>query len=145
MSTVTPTEIKLHKVSRLLEISYDDGTVHRLTAEFLRVHSPSAEVKGHGPGQEVLQVGKQDVEIAGIEPVGAYAVKLVFSDGHDTGLYSWDYLREIGRDQERLWQDYLRRLREAGHSREIPGAASVAGEPRSAAQPGGRKPGWKQL
>lgn len=138
MSAVTPTEIKLHKVSRLLELTYDNGAVHKLSAEFLRVHSPSAEVKGHGPGQEVLQIGKQDVQIEGIEPVGSYAVKLVFSDGHDTGLFSWDYLYEIGRDHDRLWLDYLRRLREAGHTRE---PLQIARTPGAAAP----KPGWKQL
>ena len=109
-----PVEIKLHQKSRVLEISFDDGKSYRLSCEYLRVYSPSAEVRGHGPGQEILQEGKKDVEIAAIEPVGNYAVKLVFSDGHDTGLYSWDYLYGLGEDQPRLWQQYLERLALAG-------------------------------
>jgi DUF971 family protein len=113
-----PTEIKLHQASRVLEVSFSDGVVFRLPCEFLRVYSPSAEVRGHGPGQEMLQAGKLNVEITAIEPVGSYAVKLVFSDGHDTGLYSWDYLYELGRDQEPLWQRYLARLQETGASRD---------------------------
>jgi DUF971 family protein len=113
-----PTEIKLHKVSRMLELTFSDGQVFKLPAEFLRVYSPSAEVRGHGPGQEVLQLGKQEVEISDIEAVGNYAVKLVFSDGHDTGLYSWDHLYEMGRDQDKLWRQYLNRLKEAGIQRE---------------------------
>lgn len=121
-----PTEIKLHKVSRMLELTFSDGQVFKLSAELLRVYSPSAEVRGHGPGQEVLQSGKQDVEISNIEAVGSYAVKLVFSDGHDTGLYTWEYLYETGRDQARLWQQYLKRLKEAGIRRE-PQAAPVSG------------------
>ena len=108
-----PTEIKLHQASRLLELAYADGTRFQLPCEFLRVYSPSAEVRGHGPGQEVLQIGKREVQIAAIDPVGTYAIKLTFSDGHDTGLYSWDYLYEIGRNQEALWQRYLERC-EAG-------------------------------
>ncbi|MFN0316147.1 MAG: gamma-butyrobetaine hydroxylase-like domain-containing protein [Burkholderiales bacterium] len=121
-----PTEIKLHKVSRMLELTFSDGEVFKLPAEFLRVYSPSAEVRGHGPGQEVLQLGKQNVEISNVEPVGSYAVKLVFSDGHDTGLYSWDYLHEIGREQDKLWKQYLKRLKEAGIQRE-PEAMPVSG------------------
>jgi DUF971 family protein len=116
--TVRPTDIVLHQASRILEVAFDDGSRFRLPCEFLRVFSPSAEVRGHGPGQEVLQVGKQNVNITAIDPVGAYAVKLVFSDGHDTGLYSWDYLHELGRDQDRLWAGYLARLAEAGVSRD---------------------------
>jgi DUF971 family protein len=128
-SAPTPTEIILHQASRLLEIAFSDGAVFRLSCELLRVYSPSAEVRGHGPGQEVLQTGKRDVQITAIEPVGTYAVKLVFSDGHDTGLYAWDYLYELGRDQERLWQRYLRRLEEAGASRDaaVPVRQSGAG------------------
>jgi DUF971 family protein len=120
MSTASPrpTDIVLHQQSRILEIAFDDGNRYRLPCEFLRVYSPSAEVRGHGPGQEVLQVGKRDVGIRAIEPVGAYAVKLVFTDGHDTGLYSWSYLHELGRDQEVLWQRYLDRLAQAGASRD---------------------------
>jgi DUF971 family protein len=113
-----PTEIKLHQKSRLLEVAFDDGKRYSLSCEYLRVYSPSAEVRGHGPGQEVLQVGKRDVEIKDIEPVGAYAVKLVFSDGHDTGLYSWEYLYDLGETQESSWKSYLARLEQAGASRD---------------------------
>lgn len=113
-----PTAITLHQASRILEVSFSDGATFRLPCEFLRVYSPSAEVRGHGPGQEVLQVGKRDVQITAIEPVGSYAVKLTFSDGHDTGLYSWAYLYELGRDQAALWQRYLDRLQQAGASRD---------------------------
>lgn len=113
-----PTEIKLHQKSRLLEVAFDDGKRFSLSCEYLRVFSPSAEVRGHGPGQEVLQVGKRDVEIKDIEPVGQYAVKLVFSDGHDTGLYSWEYLYELGETQESSWKSYLARLEQAGASRD---------------------------
>lgn len=115
----TPTEIKLHQASRILEVSYEDGQTFQFTCEYLRVFSPSAEVRGHGPGQEVLQVGKEDVGIQAIEPVGAYAVKFTFTDGHDTGIYSWDYLYELGVEQAANWEDYLRRLKEAGASRSI--------------------------
>ena len=118
-----PVEIKLHQKSRVLEISFDDGHSYRLSCEYLRVYSPSAEVRGHGPGQEVVQEGKKDVEIAAIEPVGNYAVKLVFSDGHDTGLYSWDYLYSLGENQPRLWQQYLEKLALAGVYREPAGKA----------------------
>lgn len=118
--TPMPTEIKLHQKSRMLEIAFADGKRFELPCEFLRVYSPSAEVRGHGPGQEVLQVGKQDVEITQIEPVGSYAVKLVFSDGHDSGLYSWDYFYDLGVNQEALWKRYLERMAEAGASREAP-------------------------
>jgi DUF971 family protein len=125
-ATPTPTQITLHQASRVLELNYSDGCTFRLPCEYLRVYSPSAEVRGHGPGQEVLQAGKRDVAIEAIEPVGTYAIRLVFSDGHDTGLYSWDYLYELGRDQERLWQAYLERLRRAGASREPGVGASGA-------------------
>jgi DUF971 family protein len=113
-----PTEIKLHQASRILEIAYADGRSFRLPCEFLRVFSPSAEVRGHGPGQEVLQVGKKDVNITKIEPVGSYAVQLTFSDGHDTGIYSWDLLYEYGARQEEMWRHYLKRMEQAGASRE---------------------------
>ncbi|HUW50945.1 MAG TPA: DUF971 domain-containing protein [Sulfuricella sp.] len=116
--TPMPTEIKLHQKSRLLEIAFSDGKRFELPCEFLRVYSPSAEVRGHGPGQEVLQVGKRNVEITDIQPVGSYAVQLVFSDGHDSGLYSWDYLYDLGVGQQKLWQQYLARMDEAGASRE---------------------------
>ncbi|MBM3390445.1 MAG: DUF971 domain-containing protein [Betaproteobacteria bacterium] len=116
--TPIPTEIKLHQKSRLMEIAFSDGSRCELSYELLRVYSPSAEVRGHGPGQETLQVGKRDVEIQQIEPVGAYAVKPVFSDGHDSGLYSWDYLYWLGANRDRLWQEYLDRMAEAGASRD---------------------------
>ena len=112
-----PTEIKLHKSARRLSIRFDDGEAFQFSCEFLRVHSPSAEVQGHGPGQETLQSGKAGVGIEAIEPVGRYAVRLVFDDGHDTGLYSWDLLYRYGQQQETLWQRYLDRLAEAGLSR----------------------------
>lgn len=116
-NTPKPTDIKLHQASRLLEIAFDDGETFKLPCEFLRVYSPSAEVRGHGPGQETLQTGKEDVNIVGIEPIGHYAVKLTFSDGHDTGLYSWDYLYDLGKRQSELWADYLTRLLAAGITR----------------------------
>ena len=110
-------EIRLRKIARLLVIEFDDGRRFELPFEYLRVHSPSAEVKGHGPGQEVLQTGKHDVQVTHIEPIGHYAIRLVFDDGHDSGLYSWKYLYELGRDQERNWRSYLDRLAAAGYSR----------------------------
>ena len=113
-----PSAITLHQKSRVLEIAFEDGEAFRLPYEFLRVYSPSAEVQGHGPGQEVLQVGKSKVEIRSLEPVGSYAIQPTFSDGHATGIYSWEYLRHLGENQERLWQDYLDRLAGAGASRE---------------------------
>ncbi|MES2353357.1 MAG: DUF971 domain-containing protein [Pseudomonadota bacterium] len=116
--TPIPTEIKLHQKSNVLEVNFSDGSQFRFTCEFLRVYSPSAAVRGHGPGQEVLQIGKKNVGIAAIDPVGAYAVKLRFTDGHDTGLYSWDYLYELGANHESLWQQYLARMDAAGASRE---------------------------
>ncbi len=117
-SVPQPTEIKLHSKSRLLEVTFADGNTFRLPCEFLRVYSPSAEVRGPGPGQEVLQTGKQGVEITAVEPVGQYAVQLAFSDGHDTGIYSWDLLYDYGMQQEQMWQQYLQRMQEAGASRE---------------------------
>ena len=116
--TPRPTEIKLHKQSRLLDIAFSDGKAFQFTCEFLRVHSPSAEVSGHGHGQEVLQTGKQMVNILKIEPVGNYAIQLNFTDGHNTGLYSWDLLHRYGLNQEEMWQNYLQRLEIAGASRE---------------------------
>ncbi len=116
--TPLPTEITLHQQSRRLEISFNNGASFSLPYEFLRVHSPSAEVRGHGPGQEVLQKGKENVNIDSIEPVGSYAVQPTFSDGHNTGIYSWDYLYQIGLDQDSMWATYLQRLQEAGISRE---------------------------
>jgi DUF971 family protein len=117
-NAASPTEIKLHQVSQILEITYSDGKCFRLPAEFLRVYSPSAEVRGHGPGQEVLQAGKKDVRIVAVEPVGHYAIQLRFSDGHETGIYSWDLLYDYGERQEKMWNQYLSRLREAGGSRD---------------------------
>lgn len=113
-----PTDIKLHQLSRVLELSFDDGAHFSIPCELLRVYSPSAEVRGHGPGQELLQTGKEQVNITAIEPVGLYALKLVFSDGHDTGLYSWDLLYELGTNQAQLWQEYLNRLTAAGITRD---------------------------
>jgi len=122
-NTPSPTEIKLHQKSRLLEISFADGKCFTFPYEFLRVYSPSAEVRGHSAGQEVLQVGKKDVAITSLEPVGSYAVQPVFSDGHDTGIYSWDLLYSLGMNQDELWQEYLQRMAAAGASREpLPGA-----------------------
>jgi DUF971 family protein len=116
--TPTPTEIKLHQKSRLLEIAFSDGRVFSFPFEFLRVFSPSAEVRGHGPGQEVLQTGKRSVDIVSLDPVGSYAVQPTFSDGHATGIFSWDYLYSLGLDQERLWSEYLAKLSAAGANRD---------------------------
>ena len=123
---ITPTSITLHSASHVLEIEYDDGQSFRLPFEFLRVYSPSAEVRGHGPGQETLQFGKKDVTITALHPVGHYAVQPVFSDGHTSGIYAWDYLYELGVNQERMWAEYLATLDAAGASRE-------AGAPENAA------------
>ncbi len=112
-----PTEIKLQKASRQLVVAFDDGAVFHFSCEFLRVFSPSAEVQGHAPEQAILQTGKADTNIEAIEPIGNYAVKLVFDDGHNSGLYSWDLLYRYGQQQEQLWQDYLQRLEAAGASR----------------------------
>ena len=117
MSVPQPTSITLHRASHALEVAYDSGESFRLPAEYLRVNSPSAEVQGHGPGQKVLVAGKRDVNIDAVEPVGNYAVLLRFSDGHATGLYSWDVLHELGRDQARNWQAYLDALAAGGLSR----------------------------
>ena len=113
-----PTEIRLHQKSRLMELVFSDGSRFELSYELLRVYSPSAEVRGHGAGQEVLQVGKRDVAITALEPSGSYAVVPVFSDGHSTGIYAWDYLYWMGQNRDSLWQQYLERLAEAGASRE---------------------------
>ena len=118
MLNKTPTEIKLRKQSNTLELSYSDGSQLEFSSEFLRVHSPSAEVRGHGNGQEVLQTGKRNVKLKNLEPVGNYAVKLEFDDGHSTGIFSWDYLVSIGRDKKKLWEDYLLRLQQAGKTRD---------------------------
>ena len=113
----TPVELRYDRAARVLHVTFDNGESFACTAEYLRVHSPSAEVRGHGPGQEVLQVGKERVGIASIEPVGNYAVRLCFDDDHDTGLYSWEELHRLGTHHERLWNEYLERLRAAGHRR----------------------------
>ena len=113
MSEPIPTEIRLRRAARVLEVSFQDGARYALPFEYLRVHSPSAEVKGHGPGQEVLVLGKEGVGIRAVEPVGQYAVKLVFDDGHDTGLYTWKYLHELGVEQASKWAEYLRRKAQA--------------------------------
>lgn len=115
---MTPVDIKLHRKSGILELKYDDGGIYSLTAEYLRVYSPSAEVRGHGPGQEVLQIGKKNVRIDNIEPVGNYAVRLHFDDDHNTGIYSWEYLSELCLNQANLWDTYLDRLKKAGARRE---------------------------
>ncbi|MBA2350569.1 MAG: DUF971 domain-containing protein [Burkholderiales bacterium] len=129
-STPQPAEIKLHQKSRVLEVGFTDGRIFRLPCEFLRVYSPSAEVRGHGHGQEVLQVGKKDVEITAVDPVGVYAVRLIFSDGHETGIYSWNLLYEYGVHQDEMWQEYLDRMQAAGASRE-PGAGPFEARPKS--------------
>ncbi|HUO43996.1 MAG TPA: DUF971 domain-containing protein [Burkholderiales bacterium] len=113
-----PTEITLHRQSHVLEIAFDDGRRFKLPCEFLRVYSPSAEVRGHGPGQETLQSGKEGVTITAVEPVGNYALRLIFSDGHDTGIYSWRLLYTYGVNRDEMWREYLDRLRAAGASRE---------------------------
>lgn len=113
-----PTELNLHQHSRVLDVTFEDGRQYSLPCEYLRAFSPSAEVRGHGPGQEVLQFGKKDVNIQAIEPVGSYGVKLVFTDGHDTGIYSWDYLYDLGAKKDSNWKSYLARLAQAGKSRE---------------------------
>ncbi len=117
-SAMIPREIRLHRKSCVLELEYSDSTIDSLSAEYLRVYSPSAEVQGHGPGQRTLQHGKKDVRIAGIEPQGNYAVKIIFSDGHDSGLYSWTYLHTLAVEFESRWADYLEELKQAGKTRE---------------------------
>ncbi len=127
-----PTQIELHQKSRVLDIAFSDGKHFSLPYEFLRVYSPSAEVRGHGPGQETLQVGKKDVEVTAAEPVGTYAMQITFSDGHDTGLYSWEYLHSMGIKQQSMWDDYLNKMEAAGAKREpapniLKTASSVGG------------------
>ena len=116
-STPRPTNIVLHQASRTLEIEFDNGNQFEFTCEYLRVFSPSAEVQGHGPGQEVLQLNKENVTIEKIDPVGSYAICLHFDDGHDTGIYSWETLHRLGENQQENWQNYLQRLKDAGHER----------------------------
>jgi DUF971 family protein len=117
MNTTAPSEIRLRRKSRVLEVAWPDGRRDSLAFEYLRVHSPSAEVQGHGPGQDVLQIAKENVQVTRVDPVGNYAVKLVFDDGHDTGLYSWKYLRELGETQQEKWAHYLGRLDRIGYER----------------------------
>ena len=116
----TPTDITVHSQSRVLEVAFSDGARFRIPFELMRIYSPSAEVQGHGPGQEVLQTGKREVDLVGLEPIGNYAVQPSFSDGHDTGIFSWDYLYFLGSGQDRLWADYDKRLRDAGAARDAP-------------------------
>lgn len=123
----TPTAITVHGQSRVLEIGFSDGNTFRIPFELMRVYSPSAEVQGHGPGQEVLQTGKRLVEIDALDPVGNYAIQPRFSDGHDSGIFSWDYLYFLGSQQDQLWSDYQKRLEEAGVDRDAPMAAAGAG------------------
>ena len=118
---MAPTDIALHQKSRILELTWPDGVVHKLSCEYLRVHSPSAEVRGHAPGQETLQLGKENVNIKDIEPIGRYAIKIGFDDNHDSGLYSWDLLRELGDNYDKHWQDYLDRCDAQGYKRKEPG------------------------
>jgi DUF971 family protein len=125
--TPIPSEIKLHQKSRLLELGYENGERYTLDFEYLRVFTPSAEARGHGPGQETLQTGKRDVDIERIEPVGTYAVRLVFSDGHDSGLYSWDLLYNLGKHHDELWQEYLNQIEAQGLSRDIDTSSRPAG------------------
>ncbi len=121
-----PTDIKLHRKTGILELKYEDGGIYSLPAEFLRVNSPSAEVRGHGPGQEVLQTGKIDVKIDNLDAVGNYAIRLHFSDDHNTGIYSWEYLRELCLNQADMWENYLLKLKQAGARREnLPGDVQV--------------------
>ena len=114
----TPTALTVHSQSRLLEIAFSDGAAFKIPFELMRIYSPSAEVQGHGPGQEILQTGKRDVDVVALEPIGNYAVKPVFSDGHESGLFTWDYLYHLGADQTQLWDDYERRLQAAGVTRD---------------------------
>lgn len=124
-SAPTPTRIVVHQKSRVMEVEFDTGACFRLPFELMRVYSPSAEVRGHGPGQETLQVGKANVTITKLEPVGMYAVKPSFSDGHDSGLFTWQYLLWLGENQDGLWNDYLARLKAAGASREADASENI--------------------
>jgi DUF971 family protein len=126
-STPRPTALTVHQQSRLLEVAFDDGAHFRIPFELMRVYSPSAEVQGHGPGQEVLQTGKREVGIEALEPVGHYAVQPTFSDGHSSGIFSWDYLYRLGAEQDALWQRYEERLAAAGVARDAPMAATGGG------------------
>ena len=121
-----PTSITVHQRTRVVEVGFDDGASFRIPFELMRIYSPSAEVQGHGPGQEILQTGKRDVEVTALEPIGNYAVLPRFSDGHDTGIFSWDYLYFLGSQQDELWRRYEQRLAEAGMERDAPMAAPAA-------------------
>lgn len=136
-ATNVPADVRLHRKSGILELLYRDGTSCELSAEYLRVHSPSAEVRGHGKGQEVLQTGKKHVKITAIEATGNYAIRLTFDDRHDSGIYSWDYLKELGENQPRYWSEYLQKLRAAGASREPlpPGTQVVSIVPPQSEKP----------
>ena len=118
--TPTPSSLTAHGKARVLEVSFSDGAAFRIPFELMRIYSPSAEVQGHGPGQEVLQTGKRDVDLEGLDPVGNYGVQPRFSDGHDTGIYTWDYLYFLGAQQQQLWTDYEQRLKKAGVARDAP-------------------------
>ncbi len=120
MAAPQPTDITVHAQSRMLEVAFDDGASFRIPFELMRVYSPSAEVQGHGPGQEVLQTGKREVTLLGLDPVGHYAVQPDFSDGHNSGIFTWEYLYFLGKEQDQLWADYERRLHEAGVTRDTP-------------------------
>jgi DUF971 family protein len=126
-SAPVPVALTVHQQSRVLEIAFDDGASFRIPFELMRVYSPSAEVQGHGPGQETLQTGKRDVVVTAVEPVGHYAIKPTFSDGHDSGLFTWEYLRRLGREQEALFAQYLERLAAAGLDRDAPMAPPGGG------------------
>ena len=119
MAAPKPSNITYHQKSRMLEIDFDEGSTFKMSAEYLRVHSPSAEVQGHSPDQAILQTGKENVKIEKIEPVGNYAILLRFSDDHDTGIYAWDTLYDLGKNQQKYWKEYSMRLREAGHERKL--------------------------
>ena len=125
-NTPQPTSITVHQQSRVLEVGFADGAQFRIPFELMRVYSPSAEVQGHGPGQEVLQTGKRDIGLMALEPIGNYAVQPSFSDGHDTGIFSWDYLYFLGSQQDELWRKYEARLHEAGVNRDAPMSGAVA-------------------
>jgi len=126
-ATPMPTQLTVHQQSKVLELSYDDGSTFRIPFELMRVYSPSAEVQGHGPGQEVLQTGKRHVGINGVEAVGNYAIQPEFDDGHNSGIFTWEYLYFLGSQQSQLWQDYERRLQAAGTDRDAPMVAASGG------------------
>ena len=126
-STPVPEALTVHQQSRMLEVSFSDGRAFCIPFELMRIYSPSAEVQGHGPGQEILQTGKREVAVVSLEPIGNYAVQPSFSDGHDTGIYSWDYLYFLGDQQDQLWADYVQRLASAGVTRDTPMAIKATG------------------